>query len=81
MTEETKLQPPHWKSEDITDRNISRKDIEDRDTTSRHKITRHIFPNNNETDVMRVDIANTYGDKNTVDHTEESKSTVDWSEE
>ena len=89
-TEETKSQSPHWKIEDITDRDISRKDIEDKDTTTRGDITKYIF-GKTDAKVMRVDIENFYGSKPTVDwsgeskgevsHSEESKGTVDYTEE
>ena len=81
-TKETISQSPHWRKRDITDRNISRKDMEDRDTTTRNDITKHIFPNNyTHTDVRRVDIENIYGSKNTTDFTKETKSTVSYTEE
>lgn len=80
-TEESKSQSPHWKHLDITDRTISRKDIEDKDTTSRQDMTRFVFPNDyNEKDVRRVDIENKYGSKASPGFTEETKGTSTWSE-
>lgn len=81
-TEETKSQS-HWKELDITDRDISRKDIEDKGTMTRDEITTFtLFPNNfNENDVMRVDIENAYGNKATPGFTEETKGNSTWIEE
>jgi len=77
FTEETKVQAPHWKSEDITDRTVTRGKIGE---ISRSKITTAIH-NDVSAEVVRLDIANAYGDKNTTDFTEEDKNTVTWTEE
>ena len=76
-TKETKVQAPHWKSEDITTRGVSRGMYGD---LSRGERAAAIH-NDISADVMRIDRENAYGSKTTVDHTEETKSTVDWSEE
>lgn len=77
FTEETKTQSPHWKSEDITTRGVTAGKL--KGLTSGGMAG--AIHNDITADVMRKDIANAYGDKTTVDHTEETKSTVDWSEE
>lgn len=80
-SEETKSQAPSWKHLDITDRNISRKDIEDKDTTSRDDMTKYIFPNDySHKTVTRRDMENKYGSKASSGFTEETKGTSSWSE-
>jgi len=80
FTEETKSQAPHWKSEDITDRTVTRGKMEDKSDTSRGAIAKYIFDDPS-ADVRRVDIENKYGSKNTTDFVEETKTTVSWTEE
>ncbi len=71
-TEEKKVQSPHWKSEDITNRTVTRGNMEDKSDTSRGAIAKYIFDDPS-ADVRRVDIENKYGSKNTTDWTEEEK--------
>jgi len=77
FTEETKLQAPHWKSEDITTRTVTRGKT---GAMTRGGMAKAIH-NDIAAEVVRMDIENAFGSKNTTDFTEESKSTVDWSEE
>jgi hypothetical protein len=79
-TEETKSQAPHWKSEDITDRTISRNDIESKGTTTRGDIATYIHGVASAT-VTRLDMENVYGSKEAITWTEESKTTISWTEE
>jgi len=76
-TEETKSQAPHWKSEDITNRKVTRGKVGE---LSRGEIADNIH-NNLKAKVTRLDMENAYGDKPTINYTEETKSTIDWSEE
>jgi len=76
-TEETKSQAPHWKSEDITNRKVTRGKVGE---LSRGGIAKAIH-NDIAAEVARIDMENAYGSKNTVDWTEETKSTVNWTEE
>lgn len=78
FTEETKTQAPHWKSEDITDRTVTRSEMDA--ISSRGAMAKHIH-NDIAAEVARIDMENTFGDKPTISHTEETKSTIDWSEE
>ena len=77
FTEETKVQAPHWKSEDITTRTVTRGKTGD---LSRGEIAKAIH-NDLTTEVARIDIENAYGSKNTTDFTEETKPTTTWTEE
>ena len=76
FTEETKTQSPHWKSEDITTRKVTRGKV---GNLSRGKIADSIH-NELGAEVVRMDIENAYGDKPTIDHIEETKGTVDHTE-
>jgi len=76
-TEETKKQAPHWKSEDITDRGVTAGKIAGLTSGGLNKA----IHNDINAEVMAIDIANAYGDKNTTDFTEETESTIDWTEE
>ena len=76
-TEETKVQSPHWKSEDITDRTVTRGKT---GAMTRGGMAKAIH-NDISADVMRIDIENAYGNKNTTSFTKETKTTTDWSEE
>ena len=76
-TKEVKLQAPHWKSEDITDRGVTAGKIAGLTSGGLNKA----IHNDINADVMAIDIANAYGEKNTIAFTEESKYTVDWTEE
>lgn len=76
-TEETKSQSPHWKSEDITTRKVTRGKVGE---LSRGEIAKAIH-NDIGAEVVRLDMENAYGSKNTIDFTEETKGTTDWSEE
>lgn len=77
FTEETKTQSPHWKSEDITTRKVTRGKVGE---LSRGEIADNIH-NDLGAKVTRMDMENAYGDKPTIDHTEESKGTIDHTEE
>ena len=76
-TKEVKLQSPHWKSEDITNRGVTSGKIAGLTSGGLNKA----IHNDINADVMAIDIANAYGEKNTIAFTEESKYTVDWTEE
>ena len=76
-TEETKTQSPHWKSEDITTRTVTRGKHGD---LSRGEIAKNIH-NDIGAEVARMDIENAYGDKPTISHTEETKGEISWTEE
>jgi len=76
-TKETKSQSPHWKSEDITTRTVTRGKT---GAMTRGGMAGAIH-NDIAAEVARLDIENAFGSKTTVDHTEETKSTVDWLEE
>jgi len=76
-TKESKVQSPHWKSNDITDRTVTRGKTGD---MSRGEMQKAIH-NASGAEVARIDISNAYGSKPDGDFTEETKSTVDWSEE
>ena len=77
FTEETKVQSPHWKSEDITTRTVTRGKT---GAMTRGGMAKAIH-NDIAAEVARMDIENAYGSKNTTDFTEETKTTIDWSEE
>ena len=77
FTEETKTQSPHWKSEDVTTRKVTRGKVGE---ISRGEIADNIHGSLS-AEVVRMDLENAYGDKPTIDHTEESKGTVDHTEE
>jgi len=76
-TEETKSQGPHWKSEDITDRTVTRGKT---GAMTRGGMAKAIH-NDIAAEVVRLDIENAFGSKNTTTFTEETKTTVTWSEE
>ena len=76
-TKETKSQSPHWTSEDITDRTVTRGKT---GAMSRGGMAGAIH-NDIAAEVARIDIENAYGDKNTTDFTKETKTTVTWTEE
>ena len=76
-TKETKVQAPHWKSEDITDRGVTAGKIAGLTSGGLN----NAIHNDISAHVTLMDLSNAYGDKTTVDHTEETKSTVDWTEE
>ena len=77
FTEETKLQAPHWKNEDITTRTVTRGKT---GAMTRGGMAKAIH-NDVGAEVARMDIENAFGSKGTTDHTEETKTTTDWSEE
>jgi hypothetical protein len=79
-TEETKSQSPHWKSEDITDRTISRNDIESKGTATRGDIATYIHGIAT-AEVTRLDIENAYGSKKAITWTEETKTEITYTEE
>ena len=76
-TEEIKSQAPHWKSEDITTRKVTRGKVGE---LSRGEIADNIH-NSLGAKVTRMDMENAYGDKPTINYDEESKPTIDWTEE
>ena len=76
-TKETKLQSPHWKSEDITNRGVTAGKIAGLTSGGLNKA----IHNDINADVMAIDIANAYGEKNTTDFTKETKGTIDFTEE
>ena len=76
-TEETKVQAPHWKSEDITDRGVTAGKIAGLTAGGLAKA----IHNDISAKVMLMDLSNAYGNKNTTSFTEETKNTVDWTEE
>jgi len=77
FTEETKSQAPHWKSEDITNRTVTRGKT---GAMTRGKMAK-VIHNASGAEVARIDIENAFGSKNTTDFTEETKTTVTWTEE
>ena len=77
FTEETKVQAPHWKSNDITDRTVTRGKT---GAMTRGGMAKAIH-NDLTAEVARIDIENAYGSKNTTDFTEETKPTTTWTEE
>ena len=77
FTEETKSQSPHWKSEDITARKVTRGKVGE---LSRGEIAKAIH-NDIGAEVVRLDMENAYGSKNTISYTEETKNTVSHTEE
>ena len=85
FTEETKTQAPHWKSEDITTRGVTAGKIAGLTSGGLNKAIHgeiaDAIHGSLDAEVVRLDMENAYGDKPTIDHTEESKSTIDWSEE
>ena len=76
-TEETKVQSPHWKSNDITTRTVTRGKT---GAMTRGGMAKAIH-NDVTAEVARIDVENAYGSKGTTSFTEETKNTVDWSEE
>ena len=76
-TKEVKLQSPHWKSEDITNRTVTRGKT---GAMTRGGIAKAIH-NDIAAEVARIDIENAYGSKNTTDFTKETKGTIDFTEE
>jgi len=76
-TEETKTQAPHWKSEDITTRKVTRGKVGE---LSRGEIADNIH-NDIGAEVARMDMENAYGDKPTISYDEESKGTISYTEE
>ena len=76
-TKETKSQGPHWKSEDITDRTVTRGKT---GAMTRGGMAGAIH-NDITAEVARIDIENAFGSKNTTDFTEETKTTTAWTEE
>jgi len=76
-TKESKSQAPHWKSEDITTRKVTRGKVGE---LSRGEIAENIH-NDIGAEVARMDMENAYGDKPTIDYDKESKPTIDWTEE
>jgi len=77
FTEETKSQAPHWKSEDVTTRKVTRGKVGE---LSRGEIAENIH-NSLGAEVTRMDMENAYGDKPTISYTEETKGTIDHTEE
>jgi hypothetical protein len=77
FTEESKVQSPHWKSEDISDRTVTRGKT---GAMTRGGMAKAIH-NDIAAEVARIDIENAYGSKNTTDFTEETKGTTDFTEE
>ena len=76
-TEETKTQSPHWKSEDVTTRKVTRGKT---GAMTRGGMAKAIH-NDVGAEVARIDIENAYGDKPTISHTEETKGEINWDEE
>ena len=77
FTEETKVQSPHWKSNDITDRTVTRGKT---GAMTRGGMAKAIH-NDIAAEVARMDIENAYGSKSTTDFTEETKAAITWTEE
>lgn len=77
FTEETKTQAPHWKDEDVTTRKVTRGKVGE---LSRGEIADNIHGSLG-AEVARMDMENAYGDKPTIDHDEESKGEITWTEE